>query len=148
MDPVESVKRGMKSCERENGGRKRFTPFQEDRKCAHISRSLWNSLLRRIREPGLDKPRVKVIMRQRKGRPGAMTLQAKCRELMSDWRSRRRQQVLVCQAATSEHSLLNLSSGSLASMVEESRSIPMNSNCVEGRKVFPGARGMFRSVKR
>ena len=89
-----------------------------------------------------------MIMRQRKGRLGAMTLQAKCREPMSDWRSRRRQQVLVCQAETSEHSLLNLSSGSLASMVEEFRSIPTNSNCEEGRNVFPRARGMFRLVIR
>ena len=130
----------------EKGGRNRLTPFQEARNKAHISRSLWNSLLRRIKELGLDKPRVRAIMRRRNGRPGATTLHAKCSDPMSDCRSRRRQLVLHCHAETREQSLLSLSSGSLASIWEESSSIPMNSRCVEGAKVFPGARGMARSV--
>ena len=41
-----------------------------------------------------------------------------------------------------------MSSGSLASMREESSKIPMNSSCVEKRKVLPGARGMSRSVNK
>lgn len=132
----------------EKGGRNRLTPFQEARKKAHISRSFWNSLLRRIKELGLDKHRVRAIMRRRKGRSGATTLHAKCRDPMSDCRSRRRQLVLDCHAETREQSLFSLSSGSLASIREESSTIPMNSSCVEGAKVIPGARGMSRSVNK
>ena len=91
MDPEASVANEMKSEKGEQGGRKRLTPFQEARKSAHMSRSLRNSLLRRIMELGLDKPRVSDIMRLRKGRPGATTLHAKCSDPMSDCRSRRRQ---------------------------------------------------------
>lgn len=130
----------------EKGGRNRLTPFQEARNKAHISRSFWNSLLRRIKELGLDKPRIRAIMRERKGWPGAKTLHAKCSDPMSDCRSRRRQLVLDCHAETREQSLFSLSSGSLASIWEESSSIPMNSSCVEGAKVFPEARGMSRSI--
>jgi len=67
---------------------------------------------------------------------------------MSDWRSKRQQQVLVRQEEIRERSLLSLSSGSLASMVEESRRIPIISLWIEGEKVLPGARGISRSVNR
>ena len=128
------------------GGKNRLTPFQEARKCAHISRSLWNSLLRRIKVLGLDKPRVREIIRRRKGRPGATTLHANWRDPISDCKSRRRQLVFNCQEETREWSLDSLSSGSLASIWEESRRIPINSSCVEREKVLPGARGISRSV--
>ena len=71
---------------------------------------------------------VRAIMRRWNGRPGTTTLHAKCKEPMSHWRSWRWQQVLACQEETRERSLVSLSSGSLASIVEESRRIPINSN--------------------
>ena len=42
----------------------------------------------------------------------------------------------------------SLSHGRRASIVEESRRIPMNSREVEGGKVLPGAMGMSNSVNR
>ena len=68
MHPEALVADEMKSEQGEKGGRKRLTLFQEARKSAHMSRSLWSSLLRRIMELGLDKPRVSDLMRLREGR--------------------------------------------------------------------------------
>ena len=96
MDPAASVTKGMKTVAVEKGGRNRLTPFQEPRKRDHMymSRSLRNSLLSRITEVGLERPRVRAIIRRRKGRPGATTLHAKWRDPISDCRSWRRQALL------------------------------------------------------
>ena len=138
----------MKTVAGEKGGRNRLTPFQEPRKRDHMSRSLRNSLPSQITEVGLERPRVRAIIRRRKGHPGATTLHAKWRDPISDCRSWRRQALLDCHDAISVRSLDSLLSGSRASIFWESSRMPMNSSSVEGQKVFPGARGMPGSVNR
>ena len=146
--PAASVKRWISGEDCVKGGRKRLTPFHFSRKNCHIRISFVNSGVRYNFLFGEESPRVRLMIRCMKGRPGEITRQANCRVPMRDWRSRRWQVCFEAQEASKERAWQSLSNGSLASIRTESRVIPINSRTWVGRKVLCGARGTFNSSKR
>ena len=110
--------------------------------------SLRNSPFNLMCQRELVMPFVKLIILCRKAWPGATTLQANCRVPIRDWSSFKVADLRcnhcwrACLARTS------LSKGRRASILLESRRIPLNSNEVVGAKVLPGATGILSSLKR
>ena len=96
---------------------------------------------------GFLTPLVRAIMHCRKGRPGGITLHAKFKVPIRDWSScrvvdrfDRNSQIAVLIRST-------LSTGSLASILCESRMIPMNWRTLQGPSVLAAEMGMFRFLK-
>ena len=130
------------------GKSQKLTPFHEDKKVCHHSRSRRNSWFKRMGWSRLRKQHNKSIIRCKKVRPGQTTLAACCRWPINDFSCPRLHHFLERHCWTIRQATSNLSVGSLAICATESNSLPKTTITEEGPSQLRWWRGKPRVRQR